>query len=149
MFANVDARKKKCIIPNKSKDILDAEDKIAIMALIAFMSKIEQIMNKHMNVSIAEAKNRLSKIINEVVFAKKRVILNSHGQPKAAMISFEELKKFEEMEKAFSPSNRNRRLTALEKAARLREQIYSRKKENINDSTRDLYQIRKERIVEF
>ena len=149
MFANVDARKKKCIIPNKSKDILDAEDKIAIMALIAFMSKIEQIMNKHMNVSIAEAKNRLSKIINEVAFAKKRVILNSHGRPKAAMISFEELKKFEEMEKAFSPSNRNRRLTALEKAARLREQIYSRKKENINDSTRDLYQIRKERIVEF
>ncbi len=44
-------------------------------------------MNKHINVSIAEAKNRLSKIINEVVFAKKRVILNSHGQPKAAMIS--------------------------------------------------------------
>jgi len=91
-------------------------------------------MNKHMNVSIAEAKNRLSKIINEVVFAKKRVILNSHGQPKAAMISFDELKKFEEMEETFSPS-KNKRLTALDKAAWLREQIYNRKKENMHDSS--------------
>jgi len=80
----------------------------------------EQIMNKHINVSIAEAKNRLSKIINEVVFAKKRVILNSHGQPKAAMISFDELKIFEEMEK-----------------------------ENVCDSSKDLDQIRKKRGNEF
>jgi len=77
-------------------------------------------MNKHINVSIAEAKNRLSKIINEVVFAKKRVILNSHGQPKAAMISFDELKIFEEMEK-----------------------------ENVCDSSKDLDQIRKKRGNEF
>jgi prevent-host-death family protein len=114
----------------------------------AFMSKMEQIMNKHINVSIAEAKNRLSKIINEVVFAKKRVILNSHGRPKAAMISFDELKKFEEMEEAFSPS-KNKRLTALNKAARLREKIYNRKKENVYDSSKDLDQIRKERGNEF
>ena len=80
----------------------------------------EKIMNKHINVSIAEAKNRLSKIINEFVFAKKRVILNSHGQPKAAMISFDELKIFEEMEK-----------------------------ENVCDSSKDLDQIRKERGNEF
>ena len=77
-------------------------------------------MNKHINVSIAEAKNRLSKIINEFVFAKKRVILNSHGQPKAAMIGFDELKIFEEI-----------------------------KKENVCDSSKDLDQIRKERGNEF
>jgi len=118
------------------------------MALMAFMSKMEKIMNKHMNVSIAEAKNRLSKIINEVVFAKKRVILNSHGRPKAAMISLDELKKFEEMEAAFSPS-KNKRLTALNKAARLREQIYNRKQENVYDSSKALNQVRKERGNEF
>jgi prevent-host-death family protein len=59
-------------------------------------------MDKHVNVSIAEAKNRLSKIINEVVFAKKRIIINSHGQPKAAMISLDDLQKFEEMEDGFT-----------------------------------------------
>ncbi len=105
-------------------------------------------MNKHINVSIAEAKNRLSKIINEVVFAKKRVILNSHGQPKAAMISFDELKKFEEMEKAFFPSQ-DVRLMALEKATQLRKQIYNRKKANVHDSSIDLQQIREERVNEF
>jgi prevent-host-death family protein len=148
MPANVCIQGRNYIIPCKPQNILDTENKMAIMALMAFMSKMEQIMNKHMNVSIAEAKNRLSKIINEVVFAKKRVILNSHGRPKAAMISFDELKKFEEMEEAFSPS-KNKRLTALNKAARLREKIYNRKKENVYDSSKDLYQIRKERGNEF
>ena len=48
-------------------------------------------MNEHTDMSIVEARNNLSKIINEVVFAKNRITLNSHGQPKAAVISFEEL----------------------------------------------------------
>jgi len=105
-------------------------------------------MNEHINVSIVEAKNKLSKIINKVVFAKKRIIINSHGQPKAAMISFDELKKFEEMEKAFFPSQ-NVRLMALDKAARLRKQIYNRKKANVHDSSIDLQQIREERVNEL
>jgi len=105
-------------------------------------------MNKHFNVSIGEAKNRLSKIIDEVVFAKKRVLLNSHGQPKTAMISLEELEKFEEMERLLFPSKQGG-LIALNKAAQLREQIYYRKKETVSDSFDDLKQIRKERPNEF
>jgi len=132
----------------KSCYLLDTENKMAIMAIMALMPQMEQIMNKHTNVSIAEAKNKLSKIINEVVFAKKRIILNSHGQPKAAMISFDELKKFEEMEKAVFPSQ-NVRLMALDKAIRLRKQIYNRKKANVHDSSIDLQQIREERVNGF
>ena len=105
-------------------------------------------MEKHINVSIGEAKNRLSKIINEVAFTKKRIILNSHGQPKAAMISLDELKKFEEMERSFFPSKRGR-LMALEKASQLREQIFKRKKKIISDSSKDLNQIREDRVNEF
>ena len=105
-------------------------------------------MNKHFNVSIGEAKNRLSKIINEVVFAKKRVIINSHGQPKAAMISLVELEKFEEMERLLFPSKQVG-LMALKKAAQLREQIYYRKKGTVSDSSDDLKHIRKERLNEF
>ena len=95
-----------------------------------------------------QAKNRLSKIIDEVVFAKKRVLLNSHGQPKTAMISLEELEKFEEMERLLFPSKQGS-LIALNKAAQLREQIYYRKKETVSDSFDDLKQIRKERPNEF
>lgn len=58
------------------------------------------------------------------------------------------MKKFEEMEEAFSPL-KNKSLPALNKAARLREKIYNRKKENVYDSSKDLYQIRKERGNEF
>ena len=105
-------------------------------------------MDKHVNVSIAEVKNRLSKIINEVVFAKKRIIINSHGQPKAAMISLDELKKFEEMERSLFPSKRGRSM-ALEKAAQLREQILNRKNKTVCNSSKDLNKIREERVNEF
>ena len=118
------------------------------MAIKAYMVKLERIMNEHINVSISEAKNKLSKIINKVVFAKKRIILNSHGQPKAAIISLDELNKFEEMEKVFFPSQ-DVRLIALDKAAQLREQIYSRKKGKVDDSSTDLYRMRKERVNEL
>ncbi len=105
-------------------------------------------MEKHVSVSIGEAKNKLSKIINEVVFAKKRVILNSHGQPKAAMIGLEDLKKFEEMERLFFTSKQER-LMALDKAAELRKDIFNRKKNKVSDSSKDLEQIREQRVNEY
>ena len=121
---------------------------MANLAKKTYMAKMEEIMDKHLNVSIGEAKNRLSRIINEVVFAKKRIILNSHGKPKAAMISLDELKKFEEMERSFFPSKRGGLMT-LEKAAQLREQIFERRKKTVCDSSKDLNQIREERVNEF
>ena len=105
-------------------------------------------MNKHHNVSIGEAKNKLSRIINEVVFANKRVILNSPGRPKAAMISLDELKKFEEMERALFPVKQDLLLT-LVKAAQVRERIFRRKKKTISDSAKDLNRIREDRVNEF
>lgn len=105
-------------------------------------------MNKHINVGIGEVKNKLSSIINEVVYAGKRVILNSHGRPKAAMISLDELIKFEEMERAFFPVKEDR-LMALEKAVNVREKIRVRRKKAVSDSSDDLHRIRQERVDEF
>ena len=105
-------------------------------------------MDEHLNVSIGEAKNKLSKIINEVVFANRRVILNSHGKPKAAMISFDELKRFEEMERSLFPSKKGR-LRALDRAVQLRDQISNRRKKTVSDSSRDLKRIREERLNGF
>jgi prevent-host-death family protein len=122
--------------------------KLAKLVLKAHLAKLEDAMDKHHNVSIGEAKNKLSRIINEVVFANKRVILNSHGRPKAAMISLDELKKFEEMERALFPSKQDRLMT-LDKAAQVREKIFRRKKKTISDSSEALNRIRKERADEF
>jgi len=105
-------------------------------------------MDKHVNVSIAEAKNRLSKIINEVVFAKKRIIINSHGHPKAAMISLDDLQKFEEMEDGFTHLKETR-LHSLDKAVQLRKGIFARKMKMVSDSSEDLHQIREKRADEF
>lgn len=105
-------------------------------------------MERHKTVSIAEAKNRLSKIINEVVFAKKRIIINSHGQPKAAMISLDDLKKFEEMEDGFTHLKETR-LRSLDRAGQLRKEIFARKMKIVSDSSEDLHQIREKRADEF
>ncbi len=104
--------------------------------------------NNHLSISVGEAKNRLSNIINEVVFAKKRIIIKSHGKPKAALISADELEKFEEMENELTHS-RDRRLRALNRAAQLRKQIFDKNKERLLDSSRDLHQIREKRLDEF
>ena len=105
-------------------------------------------MDRHMNVSIAEAKNRFSEIINQVVFAKKRIIINSHGRPKAAMISLDELQRFEEMEDG-SIRLKETRLRSLDKAAQLRKEIFARKMEIVSDPSEDLDQIREERVDGF
>ncbi len=91
-------------------------------------------MDKHVNVSIAEVKNRLSKIINEVVFVKKRIIINSHGQPKAAMISLDGLQKSEEMKDGFTHLKETR-LHSLDKATQLRKVIFVRKMKMVSDSS--------------
>lgn len=106
------------------------------------------MMDKHVNMSIGEAKNRLSSLINEVVYAGKRIILNSHGRPKAAIISLDELKRFEEMQRTLFPSKSDR-LLKLAKAEEVREKIFRRKKKVLSDSSDDLQRIRKERIDEF
>lgn len=104
--------------------------------------------NDHISISIGEAKNRLSKIINEVVFAKKRIIIKSHGKPKAALISADELEKFEELENRALHS-KERRLRALDKAAQLRKQVFDKNKKILFDSSKDLHQIRKKRVDEL
>lgn len=42
-------------------------------------------------VSLSEAKARLSALINRVAYSRERVILTSHGRPKAALIGLDDL----------------------------------------------------------
>src|ERR1044071_4550648 len=48
--------------------------------------------------SVAHAKNTLSSLINKVAYGKTRVVLESRGRPKAALISTEDLEKLERFE---------------------------------------------------
>lgn len=93
-------------------------------------------------VGIAEAKNNLSVLINRVTHGNKRIILQSRGKPKAAVISIGDFQRLEELEKGANGINQ---LEILKRAKRLREKIFLRRKsELLSDSSALLYELRKE-----
>ena len=50
-------------------------------------------------VSVAEAKNNFSDLLNRVIYRQERIIVSKHGKPVGALISIETLKQLEELEK--------------------------------------------------
>jgi prevent-host-death family protein len=57
------------------------------------------IMGKE-KASVAHAKNTLSSLINKVAYGKTRVVLESRGKPKAALISTADLERLEHLSSA-------------------------------------------------
>ena len=47
--------------------------------------------------SIAAARSNLSSLIREVEHGKKRILLTSHGRPKAALVSLEDVEALEDL----------------------------------------------------
>lgn len=50
-------------------------------------------------VSVAEAKNSFSDLLNRVIYRRERIIVSKHGKPVGALVSTEDLKLLEELEK--------------------------------------------------
>jgi prevent-host-death family protein len=51
-------------------------------------------------ISISNLKGKLSDVLNRVAYGRERIVVSSHGKPKAAVISVEDLKLLEEFEEA-------------------------------------------------
>jgi prevent-host-death family protein len=102
------------------------------------------------DVGIAEARRDLSAIINRVVYGGERIILTSRGRPKAAIISIEDLRKLEEIEKTAGDSARTKRKAALAMAKTVREMSLRRRKGvPFPDVSKDLQELREERTREL
>jgi prevent-host-death family protein len=102
------------------------------------------------DVGIAEARRDLSAIINRVVYGDERIILASRGKPKAAIISIEDLRKLEEIEKTADESARAERKAALAMAKAVREMSLRRRKGvPFPDVSKDLQELREERTREL
>lgn len=56
-------------------------------------------------VSVSDAKTSFSKLINRVAYGRERIVLTSHGQPKAALVSMDDLRRLEELEDAQAVSD--------------------------------------------
>ena len=110
-------------------------DSVGIMAIMANMA-IEKA-------SVAHAKNSLSSLINKVAYGKTRVVLESRGKPKAALISTEDLEKLERLENRAAA--RQRPLNILLRAQALRERTRRRRKKLLPDSAELLDQLRAQR----
>ncbi len=65
-------------------------------------------------VSVAEAKNHFSVLLNRVISRRERVILAKHGKPVGAIVGTEDLRRLEEMEN----KSRLKRVRALEKSTK-------------------------------
>jgi prevent-host-death family protein len=102
-----------------------------------------------MRVGIAEVKRSISTLVNRVAFGGERIILTSRGNPKAALVSIEDLQKLDELEKAVSPS-RAKRMAALTQARAVREWILiERGGLYLPDVAEDLRRLREERDLEL
>ena len=51
-------------------------------------------------ISVTDAKVSFSKFINRVAYGRERLVITSHGKPRAALVSVDDLRQLEEMEDA-------------------------------------------------
>jgi prevent-host-death family protein len=93
--------------------------------------------------SVAEAKNTLSSLINRVAYGKTRIVLESRGKPKAALVSTEDLERLERLERAVAAPLPH--LRVLAQAQALRRKIKRRRKKTLPDSAELLSRLREER----
>jgi prevent-host-death family protein len=88
-------------------------------------------------VSIGEAKARLSSLVNAVALGGERVVIQSRGRPKAALVGVEDLRRAEGA-RPVRPTWANRAL-ALTQAKRVRRALESLK---LTDSVEELDRLR-------
>lgn len=90
--------------------------------------------------SMAEARGRLSILVNMVAHGHERVVLTSRGRPKAAIVGLDDLAALEDL----SPEDASEE-TPLQAAKRFRQQVLQRRKGKfLTDSVKDLEAIRDE-----
>lgn len=62
--------------------------------------------NMNDNISVAEAKSHFSKYISKVAYADKRFVITRRNKPIAALVSIDELQKFDLKEKSEKESKK-------------------------------------------
>lgn len=104
-------------------------------------------------VSVGEARRNLAELVAKVGFGGKRVMLQRHGKPVAAVVSMEDLRKLENMEKQEDARDEERRkqgLIALEAANQAHEMMLKeRNGEYLPDSAELIREMREERVDEI
>lgn len=93
--------------------------------------------------SVARAKDALSSLINKVAYGKIRIVLESRGKPKAALVSTEDLEKLEQLERGKEAPEI--RFHILAQAKSLRGKMKRRRKKALSNSADLLNHLREQR----
>ena len=93
-----------------------------------------------MRIGIAQAKARLSELVNRVAFGGEFIVLESRGKPKAALVSLEALT---QVQAALSRRlAKSQRLLALVRVDQMRQALQSR---SLMSSVEELRRLRRKR----
>ena len=92
-------------------------------------------------VSVGEAKAKLSSLINSVAYGAERIVIQSRGRPKAALVSVEDLSRLEGS-RPIRPS-KAQRVLALAQADRVRKALEGFK---LTDSVEGIVRLREKRL---
>ena len=92
-------------------------------------------------IPLGEAKARLSSLVNAVAYGGERVIIESRGRPKAALVSVGDLERLEGV--APGRLSKAQRWLALTQADRVRKALEGLR---LTDSLGDLQRVRGERL---
>jgi len=93
------------------------------------------------SVPLGEVKAKLSSLVNAVAYGGERVVIESRGRPKAALVSVGDLERLQGMRPG-RPSKAQRQL-ALAQAGRVRKALAGLR---LTDSLGDLRRLRDERL---
>lgn len=72
-------------------------------------------------ISMSEARQQLAHLVNRVAYGGERIVLQAHGEPRAALVSIEDLERLQA-----DPATRPSPTDVLQRLAALRERIWQR-----------------------
>jgi prevent-host-death family protein len=101
-------------------------------------------------VNMSDLRQQLGELVNRAAYGGERIILISHGQPRAVIISMQDYQVLKG--KRWEVTYADRFSQALQKADQVREQIAEWQKEHgieVEDSVETLRQLRQERDDEL
>jgi len=102
-------------------------------------------------VSMTQLRQSLGNLVNRAAYGRERIILVAHGEPKAAIISVDELRHLQQLSDELI-TQQQQQSTALSRAEHLRERIRQWQEDRgiePDDSVQILNQVRAERDDEL
>ena len=95
-------------------------------------------------ISLTDFKQNLGEVVNRAAYGNRRILLLARGKARAALISLEDLERFEKLEQAaIEQSNNKTQLSLLDNARLLRAQ---QTVPNIINTSDILHEAREERL---